>query len=267
MSNNTNKEFSQKTVLITGGAGGVGLASAKLFKESGAKVFIGDINREKLDAALEVLSSVPGESEAEAFQFDVSFVPGCEAFIKKAANKTGRIDVLVNTAGIWVEGPSEEMTEEQWDKCLSINLKGTFFCCKYAIPHLKKTKGAIINISSDAGVVGTPETALYTASKGGVSLISKSLALELAPWMVRVNAVCPSDIMSPMLEYQAKAYGGGNPEAYFKKLLSCYPQKDNARFISPDEVASLVVYLASDKAQPITGANISIDFGSTAGYF
>ncbi len=114
-----------------------------------------------------------------------------------------------------------------------MNLKGTFFCCRYAIPHLKKTQGCIVNLSSDAGLVGTPETAVYTASKGGVSLLTKSLALELAPHLVRCVAVCPADVMTPMLEGQARDFGGGDPEGYFKRLLASYPQGDNARFITP----------------------------------
>ena len=114
-------------------------------------------------------------------------------------------------------------------------------------------------------MVGTPETAVYTASKGGVSLLTKSLALELAPFLVRVNAVCPADIMTPMLQYQADTYGGGDPEGYFKRLLASYAQGEKARFITPEEVAELIFFLASPAAAPITGANISIDFGTSAG--
>jgi NAD(P)-dependent dehydrogenase (short-subunit alcohol dehydrogenase family) len=158
------------------------------------------------------------------------------------------------------------MTEADWDRVVSVNLKGTFFCCRYAIPELRKTQGCIVNLSSDAGVVGTPETAIYTASKGGVSLLTKSLALELAPDLVRVNAVCPADVMSPMLRYQADTYGHGDPEGYFKRLLGSYAQGARARFIRPDEVAELVCYLAGEKAAPITGALLTIDFGTSAGY-
>jgi NAD(P)-dependent dehydrogenase (short-subunit alcohol dehydrogenase family) len=186
--------------------------------------------------------------------------------IEEAVAETGRVDEHIDTAGLWVEGPSETMTEADWDRVVNVNLKGTFFCCAYAIPELKKTEGCIVNLSSDAGVVGTPETAIYTASKGGVSLLTKSLALELAAALVRVNAVCPADVMTPMLEGQARDFGGGDPEGYFKRLLTGYPQGDKARFIKPEEVAELIFYLASPAAAPITGANISIDFGTTAGY-
>ena len=111
--------------------------------------------------------------------------------------------MFINNAGITRDAMIHKMEEDQFDQVVSVNLKGTFFCCRYAIPELRKTQGCIVNLSSDAGVVGTPETAIYTASKGGVSLLTKSLALELAPDLVRVNAVCPADVMSPMLRYQA----------------------------------------------------------------
>ena len=174
--------------------------------------------------------------------------------------------MLVNTAGVWTEGPSELTTEDEWDRVLDVNLKGTFFCCSYAIPYLKKSQGCIVNLSSDAGVVGTPETAVYTASKGGVSLLTRSLAIELAPHLVRCVAVCPADVMTPMLEGQARDFGGGDPEGYFKRLLASYPQGESARFITPEQVAELIHYLASPAATPITGALISIDYGTSAGY-
>jgi len=256
-------DFTGKTVVITGAAGGIGAASARRFAEAGATLMLGDLN----GAALEVLcGELAALTEVHAMTCDISKVAECEALILEAVSETGRVDVLVNTAGVWVEGPSETMTEAQWDRTIDVNLKGTFFCCRFAIPELKKTQGRIVNLSSDAGLVGTPETALYTASKGGVSLLTKALALELAPDLVGVNAVCPADVMTPMLEGQARDFGGGDEAGYFKKLLSNYAQGDNARFITPQEVAELIFYLASPLAAPITGACISIDFGTTAGY-
>jgi NAD(P)-dependent dehydrogenase (short-subunit alcohol dehydrogenase family) len=135
-----------------------------------------------------------------------------------------------------------------------------------AIPHLRQTGGLIVNLSSDAGLQGNTGAALYCASKGAVSLLSKALALELAPEGIRVNAVCPGDVSSPMLRVQAETYGGGNPQAYYERLLAGYPQgPGRARFVTPDEVASLIEYLARPEAAPITGATLSIDFGYSAG--
>ncbi len=256
-------DMNGKTVVVTGAAGGVGAATARRFAEAGATLVLGDLNAvalEDLCGQLAALTAVHGVA------CDVTRVADIENLMAEAVSETGRIDALVNTAGLWVEGPTEAMTEEEWDRVVSVNLKGTFFCCSRAIPELKKTEGCIINLSSDAGVVGTPETAIYTASKGGVSLLTKSLALELAPFLVRANAVCPADIMTPMLQYQADTYGGGDTEGYFKRLLTSYAQGAKARFITPQEVAELIFFLASPAATPITGANISIDFGTSAGY-
>ena len=158
------------------------------------------------------------------------------------------------------------MTEAMWDRTNDTNLQGTFFMCSRAIPALVRSGGCIVNISSDAGLVGNNETAIYGASKGGVTLLTRALAIELAPKGVRVNAVCPGDVMSPMLEAQARNYGGADPQGYYRELLSKYPQKDRARFTTVEEVAEAVYFLASPKVGAITGACLSVDFGITAGY-
>ena len=252
-----------RTVVVTGAAGGIGAAVARRFAAAGATLVLGDLNAVALE---ELAGQLAALTAVHALTCDVSVPASCRNLMDTAAADAGRVDVVVNTAGVWTEGPSEQTTEEEWDKVLDVNLKGTFFCCRYAIPYLKKTEGCIINMSSDAGVVGTPETAVYTASKGGVSLLTKSLALELAPFLVRCVAVCPADVMTPMLEGQARDFGGGDPEGYFKRLLASYPQRDKARFITPEQVAELIFYLASPAAAPITGALISMDYGTSAGY-
>ena len=256
-------DMSGKTVVVTGAAGGVGAAVARRFAGAGANLVLGDLNAVALE---DLCGQVAALSEVHGVSCDVTSVTDVENLMAEAVQATGRIDVLVTTAGLWVEGPTESMSEADWDRVVDVNLKGTFFACSRAIPELKKTEGCIINLSSDAGIVGTPETAIYTASKGGVSLLTKALALELAPYLVRVNAVCPADIMTPMLQYQADTYGEGDPDGYFKRLLRSYAQGDRARFITPEEVAELIFFLASAPAAPITGANISIDFGTSAGY-
>ena len=244
-------------VLITGGAGGIGRATGERFAAAGDTVVLADRSAETL--------AEPG-SASDTVVADVTVVADCERMVAETVERHGRLDVLVNCAGVWVEGPTTEMTEDQWDRTIDVNLKGTFFACRFAIPHLERTEGCIVNLSSDAGLVGTVETAIYTASKGGISLLTRSLALELAPKGVRVNAVCPNDVDTPMLAGQARDYGGDDPEGYLAALVANYPQKDRARFIRPEEIAALIVYLASAEAAPITGACIPIDFGSTAGY-
>jgi NAD(P)-dependent dehydrogenase (short-subunit alcohol dehydrogenase family) len=255
---------SGRGVLITGGAGGMGRAIAAAFLDDGDAVAIADVSGEALLAAVADVRTE--DTTLEAIQVDVRRVDECERMVTEGVERLGRLDVLVNAAGVWVEGPTATMSEEQWDRTIDVNLKGTFFACRFAIPHLERTEGCIVNISSDYGLVGGPGAAIYNASKGGVSLLTRSLGLELAPKGVRCNAVCPADVDTPMLEGQARDYGGGDREGYLDALLVNYPQKERARFIRPEEVAALVRYLASPAAAPMTGACIPIDFGITAGY-
>jgi NAD(P)-dependent dehydrogenase (short-subunit alcohol dehydrogenase family) len=257
-------EFKDRVVVISGGAGGMGTASAKKFLQESAVVYLLDINAEALKTAVAKLAGLEGT--VKTLTCDVSRIDQIENAVKTVEGREGRIDVLVNCAGVWVEGPSETMTEQMWNRTIDINLKGTFFMCSRAIPALEKTEGCIVNISSDAGLVGNSEAAIYCASKGGVTLVTKALAIELAPKGIRVNAVCPGDVMSPMLEAQARDYGGGDPEEYFRNLLSNYPQKDKARFTKVEEIAEAVYFLSSPKIGAITGACLSVDFGVTAGY-
>jgi NAD(P)-dependent dehydrogenase (short-subunit alcohol dehydrogenase family) len=247
-----------RVVLVTGAAGGIGRAVATRFRDRGDAVVLTDVDADglaKVAADLGIVDTVVA---------DVTLVADCERAVAQAVERHGLLDVLVNCAGIWVEGPTAETTEADYDRTMAVNLKGTFFMCRSAIPHLERTEGCIVNLSSDAGTLGSAGAAVYSASKGGVSNLTRSLAAELAPRLVRVNAVCPNDVETPMLEGQARDYGGGDPKGYLAALLAGYPQGERARFIKPDEVAALIAYLASEDATPITGACVAIDFGSTA---
>lgn len=265
-----------KVVLITGGAGGMGKAAAARFLEEKAIVYVADLDADRAAAAaadliasglVAKMTAEPGRGPAvHASALDITRPEDIERTIADLMAVEGHLDVLVNAAGLWVEGPAESMTEDDWDRVVDVNLKGSFFCCSRAVPHLKKTQGCIVNISSDCGLVGTPGTAVYSASKSGVVALTKALAIELAPDLVRVNVICPADVMTPMLEGQAREFGGGDEAGYYRNLLTCYPQCDNARFIEPEEVGELIVFLASRPAAPITGAAVPIDFGTTAGY-
>jgi NAD(P)-dependent dehydrogenase (short-subunit alcohol dehydrogenase family) len=248
--------------LITGGASGIGRATAERLARDGRRIVLADIDAAGLERAVGELG---GPEVTLGVVTDVSSVADCERAVAAAVERFGRLDVLVNCAGVWAEGPTDTMTEREWDWVVDVNLKGTFFMCRHAIPALEATGGCIVNVSSDAGLWGGKGAAIYCASKGGVTILSKSLAVELAERGVRVNAVCPGDVESPMIRYQARTYGGGDPEGYLRDLLKAYPQKP-PRFIRPDEVAELIAYLCSERAAPITGAAISIDFGLTAGY-
>lgn len=248
-----------RVVLVTGAAGGIGRAAATRFRDRGDTVVLSDVDADGLAKVAADLGI------ADTVVADVTVVADCERAVAETVRRHGRLDALVNCAGVWVEGPTAETTEAEYDRTMAVNLKGTYFMCRYAIPYLERTEGCIVNLSSDAGMLGSAGAAVYSASKGGVANLTRSLAVELAPKLVRANAVCPNDVETPMLAGQARDYGGDDPQGYLAGLLAGYPQGERARFIKPEEVAALIAYLASDEAAPITGACIAIDFGSTAG--
>jgi NAD(P)-dependent dehydrogenase (short-subunit alcohol dehydrogenase family) len=249
-----------KVALISGAAGGIGGATARKFAAEGWRVLLTDRDEERLTSASR---DIPG---ARFIAADIGARATCFDIVDWALGEAGRLDALVNAAGIWREGPTEDCSEEDFDALFAVNVKGLYFLTSAAIPALKLSEGVIVNLSSDAGLQGNLGAALYCASKGAVTLFTKALALELAPAGVRVNAVCPGDVMSPMLAFQARRYGNGDEKAYFDRLLAAYPQGEGrARFIAPEEIASLIFYLARPEAAPITGAALSIDFGYSAG--
>ena len=250
----THDESITPVVLATGAAGGIGSAVLRRFASGGWRCASADLVE-------------PADLTAHHMTTDVRSVVACRAAVQSTIDALGRLDVLVNAAGVWHEGDTVDTREEDFYRVIDVNLKGTYFMSAAAIPHLEATRGCIINLSSDAGIQGNSGAAAYCASKGGVSLFTKALALELAPRGVRVNAVCPGDVDSPMLRGQAKNYGGGTEQAYYDRLLAGYPQGSNARFITPHEVAEFIWFIAQPHAAAITGANLSIDFGLSAGIF
>lgn len=251
--------FDGKVILVSGAAGGVGGAVARQLHALGATLVLTDLDPARLGETALPLNALP-------LPGDIRRASECEGIVAEALDSLGQLDGLVNCAGVWVEGASAEATEADWDLCLDVNLKGSFFLCARAIPALVETGGAIVNIASDAGVVGNAGAAIYCASKGGVVAMSKALAIELAPHGVRVNALCPSDILSPMLRGQAERFGGADPQGYLSRLLGHYPQGPQARFITVEEVAAQVAFLLSPAAAAVTGATVMMDFGLTAGY-
>jgi NAD(P)-dependent dehydrogenase (short-subunit alcohol dehydrogenase family) len=249
--------MAERVVLVSGAGGGIGGAVARRFAAGGFHVVATDVSRD----ALEPLRA----AGAATIAGDLRVVAECRRIVAEAATAAGRLDVLVNAAGLWTEGPADETREEDFDRVLGVNLKGLYFLSSAAIPHLERTGGSIVNLSSDAGLQGNTGAAVYCASKGAVSNLTRALALELAPRGVRVNAVCPGDVDTPMLRYQAETFGAGDPDGYRQRLLDGYPQKQRARFLRADEVAELIFFLAQPSAAAITGANLSIDFGLSAG--
>ncbi len=250
----------QRVVLITGAGGGIGGAVARRFAAAGVRPVLTDL----VPAALEQSAAAAGDAPYRVA--DLRTRAACVELVDWAADRMGRLDGVVNAAGVWREGPTEATTEADFDVLFDVNVKGLYFVSAAAIRHLTITEGFITNLSSDAGLQGNTGAAAYCATKAAVALFTKALALELAPAGVRVNAVCPGDVASPMLEYQAQTYGRGDPEAYYARLLAGYPQgPGRARFVTPDEVAALIEYLGRPEARPITGTTLSIDYGYSAG--
>lgn len=250
----------QPIALIVGGAGGMGTAIASRLSAKGYGIVLADLASDRLDDAARMVGG-----RVCAVPLDLRQAASCGACVAAAVDWGGRLDVVVNAAGVWREGPAGEVTEADWDLVMDVNLKGAFFVIRAALPHLQ-AGASILNIASDAGLTGNSGAALYCASKGGLVLLTKALALELAPRRIRVNALCPGDVATPMLDFQAERYGAGDPGAYRAALLAHYPQGSAARFITAQEIAGFAAYLCSDEAAPITGAALSMDFGVTAGY-
>jgi len=246
------EELAGKRVMVTGAASGIGLATAQRFAAEGARVAILDVNR----AALErVLSENP--AFAGGLVADVSDPKSVSDAFAELDGLLGGIDVLVANAGISVRSDFVDITPEQWDKVLGINLKGIFLCAKEAARRMMAQKsGVILMTASSNGTEGHRWYADYNASKAGVILLAKTMALELAP-TVRVNAVCPGYVLTPM---QKAEY---TPEM-LAQVNEGIPMKRHAE---PGEIGALYAFLASDDAAYITGADIRIDGGETAGLY
>jgi NAD(P)-dependent dehydrogenase (short-subunit alcohol dehydrogenase family) len=251
-------DFTNKRVLVTGGTRGIGNAVVNAFNKAGAHVAI---NGRTADSVEKTISSISDNKRLFAAPGDVGTVEGCENAVNSAIEVLGGLDILVNSAGVGVDVSMEESDESLWDTTLNVNLKGTFFCCRAALGALRESGGNIINIASDAGLMGNPNSSIYCASKGGVVNMTRAMALELAP-EVRVNCVCPGYVDTDMVR-RDWIDKNDDPESLEKMLCDYAPMK---RMATPAEIASSVMYLASVESAFITGSALQIDGGSTAGH-
>ena len=250
-------DFTDRRVLVTGGSRGIGFAIAQAFFDAGARVAVNGRTPQSVSAAIEKLG---GGARLISAPGDIGTVAGCELAVKTAEDSFAGLDILVNSAGIGAGRPIAACDEEMWDAHVDINLKGTFFCCRAAIPALRESKGNIVNIASDAGLMGNPGLTVYCASKAGVVNMTRSMALEIAP-DVRVNSVCPGYVDTDMIRRSLAKRD--DPAAAEQRMIDYAPLK---RIATPAEIAHAVLYLASYEARFITGAALSIDGGSTAGH-
>ncbi|OHV65250.1 glucose 1-dehydrogenase [Pseudofrankia sp. BMG5.36] len=239
-----------KVAIVTGAGSGIGKASALLFAAEGAKVVCADMNGSEKDTVAEIGAG------AVAVQVDVAVAAEVQNMVETAEREFGRLDVLFNNAGISGPfGPIHELDEETLDRLLAVNIKGTFFGIKYAVPAMLRTGGgSIINTASNAGMVGWKDKAGYSAAKGGVVLLTKSAALDYAKSGIRVNAVCPGMTWTGM----AVAQAGPTPPADIKV------PNPMARFARPEELAAAALFLASDESSFMTGVAMPVDGGYVA---
>ena len=246
-----------RVALITGGTEGMGFATAGLFLKEGAKVVITGRSQEKGRKAIRGLSRL---GEVEFIRGDVSRSEDAKRMVGRTVERFGKLDILFNNAGVYLEKLAEDTTEEDWDRVLDTNLKGTFLVTKFAIPYMKKQRsGSIINNSSDAGLVGNRACPAYCASKGAITIMTKAMALDYAKFNIRVNCVNPGTIDTPMLACEVRA--SSNPKNYLKRANEEHPI---GRVGTPEEIANAVLFLASDESSFVTGAALSVDGGLTA---
>ena len=248
-------QATRRVALIAGGAGGMGMAIAARLSAGGYAVVLADLPSERLTAAGRTLQAEG--AEVLAVPLDIRKVSSCAAAVQEVVAWHGRLDVLVNAAGVWREGEAVTMTEDDWDIVLDVNLKGAFFLIQAAIPHLG-AGASIVNIASDAGRVGSSQEAVYSACKGGIIAFTKTVARETARKGVTLNAVCPGPTDTPLLaEVAGESERGQKVRA---ALINAIPMK---RVGQPEDIPGAVCFLASDDAGFITGQTISVSGGLT----
>lgn len=242
------KRLEGKVAIVTGGSSGIGKAIAEKYKEEGAEVVIADVNTEKGQ-------KVAQEIECDFKECDVADYNNVEEVVESTVEKYGKLDIIVNNAGIGAMSTIEDMDLDEWNRIESVDLDGVMYGTKAAIPHLKETEGSVINMASIYGLTGANGSTAYNAAKGGVVNFTRSVADDVAKYNVRVNSICPGFVETPMTDEDLE------DEEFNQYVTNMTPL---GRVAQPEEIAGVAVFLASDEASYITGVNLPVDGGWTS---
>ncbi len=251
--------LANKVAIVTGGSKGIGSGIARVFCAEGAAVVIASRGPEEGNRMVAELEASGGR--AWYAPTDVTDSPSIQAMIQGTVQRYGRLDILVNNAGYHLSKNVEQTSEQEWEFIINTNLRSTFLCSKFAIPHLRRTRGNIINVSSMVGLVGQPNAGAYSASKGGQIAMTRGMALDFAADGIRVNALCPGWVQTPLVEdwfSQQK-----DPEASRRYIFGAHPL---GRIGTVEECGQAAAYLASAEAAFVTGITLNLDGGITLGY-
>ncbi len=248
-----------KVALITGAAKGIGKGCAEVLARERARIAVGDIDSAAGEKAAREIEDLGGK--AVFVQADVSKAIEVQKMIAKVIEAFGQLDILINNAGYHISKNVEDTSEEEWDYILNTNLRSVFLCSKYAIPHLRKTRGAIVNMSSMVGLVGQRNAGAYSATKGGIIAMTKGMALDFAGDGIRVNCICPGWVETPLVEdwFGQQA----DPQGTKQYIFGRHPL---GRIATPEEIGNAAVFLCSEASSFITGVALPLEGGITLGY-
>jgi NAD(P)-dependent dehydrogenase (short-subunit alcohol dehydrogenase family) len=244
-----------KVALVTGAGAGIGKASALLLAREGARVGVADFDAGGAEATAKIIREARGD--AIALTGDVSVEADCARMVEAVLAGWGRLDILCNIAGVVLGGVLDKTTDKEWNASMDVNLRSIYLCSKHAIPLMKRSGGGtIVNMASVAGLMGVKNRAAYSASKGGVIALTKSMAIDYVEDGIRVNSICPGTVDSPSLQKRLEALP--DPAAARRDFTARQPMK---RFGQPEEIACAVLFLSSDESSFITGTEIIVDGG------
>lgn len=256
-------KLKDKVAIITGGASGIGRATSLLFGKEGAKVVVADVNEKGGQETVRLIKAAGGE--AFFVKTDVSKEEDARRLVELTIEKYGRLDILVNNAGVVLVQPFEEITEEQFDRVVNVNLKGIFLVSKYGVQQMKKQReGVIVNMGSVSAHASQVDHAVYGATKGGIISMTRAMAVEFAPYNIRVNSISPGSVDTPMLRGDLRIEAERTKKDFEELRKEREREGVLSRWAKPEEIASCILFLASDDSSYITGADLRVDGGWTA---